>query len=93
MPPVDGLGEVLEQRAEGILEGNTGSLAGAGIEVEREGAGGSSPASEIIGEAADGGYDMIILGRHGHGFFKDFLIGSVSDRVVRHAACPVLVVH
>ena len=92
MPPVDGLGEVLEQRAEGILEGNTGSLAEAGIEVERKVLVGS-PASEIIGEAADGGYDMIILGRHGHGFFKDFLIGSVSDRVVRHAACPVLVVH
>ncbi len=51
MPPVDGLEEVLEQRAEGILEGNTGSLAGAGIEVERKVLVGN-PASEIIGEAA-----------------------------------------
>lgn len=92
MPPVEDLGEVLEQRAEGILEGNTGSLEEAGIKVERKVLVGS-PASEIIAEAESGGYDMVIIGRHGHGFFKNFLIGSVSDRVVHHASCPVLVVH
>ena len=92
MPPMEDLGEVLEQRAEGILDENAGSLEEAGIGVERKVLTGS-PASMIISEAGEGGYDLVIMGRHGHGFFKDFLIGSVSDRVVRHAPCPVLVVH
>ncbi len=92
MPPVEGLEEALEQRAEGILEAAAASLVEAGFEPERKVLVGS-PASEIIGEAANGGYDMVVMGRHGRGFLKGFLIGSVSDRVVRHAPCPVLVVH
>ena len=36
--------------------------------------------------------DLIIVGTHGHGAFHRFLIGSVAERVMRTAPCPVLTV-
>jgi nucleotide-binding universal stress UspA family protein len=37
--------------------------------------------------------DVIIVGSHGRSGLKRMLLGSVSEHVVRHAPCPVLVVH
>ena len=37
--------------------------------------------------------DLIITGTHGRGPVKHFLMGSVAERVVRTATCPVLTVH
>ena len=51
-----------------------------------------NPAEEIINAGDEGGYDLILVGSTGaHGAMR-FLMGSVSDRVVRHASRPVLVV-
>jgi nucleotide-binding universal stress UspA family protein len=36
--------------------------------------------------------DVIVVGSHGRGAIARILLGSVSDQVVRHAPCPVLVV-
>ena len=36
--------------------------------------------------------DLIIVGTHGRGAVKQFLMGSVAERVVRTAPCPVLAV-
>ncbi len=36
--------------------------------------------------------DLVVVGTHGHTGLMHVLIGSVAERVVRHAACPVLVV-
>ncbi len=48
---------------------------------------------ESIVEAANAEHaDLIVVGSHGRGTVGRFLIGSVSDHVVRHAPCPVLVV-
>lgn len=46
----------------------------------------------IVQEAENWGADLIIVGSHGRGFWGRMLIGSVSDAVVRHAPCSVLVV-
>ncbi len=51
-----------------------------------------NPAEEIINAAADGGFDVIVVGIRGRSAVRRFLIGSVADRVVRHASIPVLVV-
>jgi nucleotide-binding universal stress UspA family protein len=37
--------------------------------------------------------DVIVVGSHGRTGLKRMLLGSVSEHVVRHAPCPVLVVH
>ncbi len=51
------------------------------------------PAAEaIINVAAVRHCDLIIMGSRGLSTFQGLLLGSVSDRVVRHARCPVLVV-
>lgn len=50
------------------------------------------PASAIL-EHAEGETDpMVIMGRRGHGSVRELLVGSVSQRVVHHATCPVTVV-
>jgi nucleotide-binding universal stress UspA family protein len=49
------------------------------------------PGSAIVAEAKRWNADVIIIGSHGHGFLGRMLLGSVSDFVVHHAACSVLV--
>lgn len=51
-----------------------------------------NPAEEIINAAADGRFDIILVGIRGMSAARRFLIGSVAERVVRHATVPVLVV-
>jgi nucleotide-binding universal stress UspA family protein len=50
------------------------------------------PAEEIIKEARDGGYDLIVLGSHGLSNFEEFLLGSVSTDVVNQSKVSVLIV-
>ena len=50
------------------------------------------PGESIVDAAVSEAADMIIVGSHGRGAVGRFLIGSVSDHVVRNAPCPVLVV-
>jgi nucleotide-binding universal stress UspA family protein len=51
-----------------------------------------TPYREIIQTADDKQIDLIILGTHGRSGVRHFLVGSTTERVVRHAHCPVLVV-
>ena len=50
------------------------------------------PGEQIIQEAKRDRCDMIVIGSHGHGAVYQLLVGSVTDRVLRHSPCPVLVV-
>ena len=50
-----------------------------------------APAAEIAGYAETVGADLIVLPSHGRTGMKRLLIGSVAERVVRFAHCPVLV--
>ncbi|HEX2689036.1 MAG TPA: universal stress protein [Kofleriaceae bacterium] len=46
----------------------------------------------LVQEAAsDPAYDMIVVGTHGRTGIEHVLVGSVAEKVVRHAPCPVLV--
>ncbi len=49
-------------------------------------------AEEIVGLASEERADLIVIGTHGRGGMKRVLLGSVADRVVRLASCPVLTV-
>jgi nucleotide-binding universal stress UspA family protein len=50
-----------------------------------------SPGPAVCDFAAQVAAGVIIAGTHGRGGFKRALLGSVSDHIVRHAPCPVLV--
>jgi len=52
----------------------------------------ADPASDIIEVAKKWSADMIVMGSHGRGRLGGLVLGSVSQAVLHHAPCPVLVV-
>jgi nucleotide-binding universal stress UspA family protein len=51
-----------------------------------------SPSLEIVRYATEQRIDLIVIGTHGRGPIGHILLGSVAERVVRRAPCPVLTV-
>jgi nucleotide-binding universal stress UspA family protein len=50
------------------------------------------PSAAIVTYARDASIDLIVMGTHGRGAIAQLLMGSVAERVVRIAPCPVLTV-
>ena len=50
------------------------------------------PGETIVAAAEAEDIDLILVGAHGRGPIAQFLMGSVSEHVARHAPCPVLIV-
>ena len=50
------------------------------------------PADSIAEYAKAGKFDLIVMGTHGRGGLSHIFMGSVAERVVRKAPCPVLTV-
>ncbi len=74
-----------------LLEPYIDLLRRAGIKAEPEVLEGPPPKA-ILGVAETRGADLIVLGSRGLGALRGLLLGSVSERVVRLAKCPVLIV-
>jgi nucleotide-binding universal stress UspA family protein len=74
----------LEKQVEEIVS-TGGSVARAHLRMGR-------PDEEIVLLGEETGADLIVMGSRGVGGIRRALMGSVSDSVVRHAHCPVLVV-
>jgi nucleotide-binding universal stress UspA family protein len=53
---------------------------------------GRQSAAGIVAMLERFGCDLIVVGSHGHGRLRRLLRGSLTDEIVRHARCPVLVV-
>jgi universal stress protein A len=51
-----------------------------------------SAAAEIVDAAKEAAIDLIVIGTHGRGGLAHLLLGSVAEKVVRSAPCPVLTV-
>ncbi len=51
-----------------------------------------APASAIVNHARDNAIDLIVMGTHGRHGMAHLLLGSVAERVVRTASCPVLTI-
>ena len=82
------LTDALREEAQAGLERTARALGG---KVDRRIEYGD-PAAEIVRVAGDEGYAVVVVGSHGSGFVKRVLLGSVSQHVMHHAPCPVLVV-
>jgi nucleotide-binding universal stress UspA family protein len=50
------------------------------------------PAHAIVEHAQNGGFDLIVMGTHGRTGMSHVVMGSVAERVLRKAPCPVLTV-
>lgn len=50
-----------------------------------------TPAKEIVGLASEATADILVIGTHGRSGVGRWLLGSVAEKVVRYAPCPVLV--
>jgi nucleotide-binding universal stress UspA family protein len=49
-------------------------------------------AVEIVEQARDMNADLVVVGTHGRSGFERFVLGSVAEKVLRKASCPVLTV-
>jgi nucleotide-binding universal stress UspA family protein len=67
------------------------TLAAIDVEAERRIVAGD-PGRAIAQVAADGDFDLIVMGSHGRGLVQRVLVGSVSHWVLHNAATPVMVV-
>jgi nucleotide-binding universal stress UspA family protein len=81
----------VKTEAEKALEDHAAKLRPKGITVEIEVTEGY-PATAIEEEAVRHKADLIVIGTHGHTGLKHLLLGSVAERVVQKAPCPVLTV-
>ncbi len=50
------------------------------------------PVQEIVSESNEGDYDLVVMGKHGHGLIDGLLLGSVARGVVQKCTKPVLTV-
>jgi len=81
----------VKKEADQTLGRYAGELRKKGLDVEaivREG----YPATAIVDEAASQNADLIVIGTHGLSGLKHLLLGSIAERVVQKAPCPVLAV-
>jgi nucleotide-binding universal stress UspA family protein len=85
---------VLEQaqsEAQQFLEGRAEELRAEGAKIVDTHLRTGEPDKEIIRLSEEIGATMIVMGSRGLGAVRRALMGSVSDSVVRHAHCPVIV--
>jgi len=95
-PPVDvavlpiDMGKLLDEAAKS-LEREEARVREAGVSVTSTTLVGR-PDAEIVDHATKTGADVIVMGTHGRTGLGRVLLGSVAERVVKHARCPVLIV-
>jgi len=95
LPDTTELEKVAREQAEKVVEATTAKLqgffGGKSVDISSDVLFGS-PDSRIVETAEELAADMIVIGSHGYKRWERLLLGSVSDSVVHHAHCSVLVV-
>ena len=87
----DGLAQTARQSLQVSLEAFVAPIRAAGLGVEtslREG----YVVSSILDDATTIDADLMVVGTHGYGGFDRFVLGSVTEKLLRKSSCPVLVV-
>lgn len=90
--PTAELSEKIRQEAATALRGEARRIEGAGRPVEVRVVE-SSPAEGIASEAGSLGADLVVIGTRGRTGLEHVLLGSVAERTIRIAPCPVVTVN
>ncbi|MDW5299229.1 MAG: universal stress protein [Sedimentibacter sp.] len=91
-PEMKKLKEKLKENEKKMMDSIIDSLDTSDITISKKIASGI-PYEEILREASEGNYDLIVMGQRGYSKIKRFFVGSVTYRVISDASCPVLTVH
>ena len=83
---------LMEERTRATLKELVVGIEASGGKVAESHLGIGRPDAEIVEKAEGVGASLIVMGSRGYGPIRQALIGSVSDSVVSHAHCPVMVV-
>jgi len=73
-----------------ILEDGEKRIKTSGVQVEKMLVEGHA-VEEIVRVANQGNFDLIVIGARGVSHMREMLLGSVTDGVMHHVRCPVLV--
>ncbi|HET9553035.1 MAG TPA: universal stress protein [Anaeromyxobacteraceae bacterium] len=84
--------EELADQAKRHLDEWKGIATGLGVASVDAATAVGEPAHEIVAFAKEKGSDLVVVGTHGRTGLQHALMGSVAERVVRKAPCPVLTV-
>ena len=88
---VSKMAEAARELGQRILDDGKQKAKSQSVQVEsvlREG----NTVQEIIRLAKEGNFDLIVMGVRGISKLRELLLGSVSEGVMKHALCPVLIV-
>jgi nucleotide-binding universal stress UspA family protein len=89
---LDDIEKNLREYGDAILKDIENQFRIKGIKIKKlllKGEPGVAITDTIINESCD----LVIMGSRGKSAFKSFLLGSVSDYVLHHSKCPVLIIH
>jgi nucleotide-binding universal stress UspA family protein len=84
--------ETVRREAQGLLDDQVQQIEAAGGKAAQTHVRLGRPVEEIVVLADEIDAGLVVVGSRGLGGIRRLLLGSVSDGVVRHAHCPVLVV-
>jgi nucleotide-binding universal stress UspA family protein len=91
LPLTPELMQNVQHSADLVLDQLRERAVAAGVDTDCKTTFGSTH-TEIIDAAEELGVDLIVIGTHGRGGLSHALLGSVAEKVVRKAPCPVLTV-
>ena len=92
LAPIEEQGQQFEQVARRTLDAEVQKVRAVGGTVAQAHLRMGTPAEEIVELAEELDAGFVVVGSRGAGRLRRALLGSVSESVVRHAHCPVLVV-
>jgi nucleotide-binding universal stress UspA family protein len=82
--------EFAEKQGRAKLDALVADCARQGLKIRRAISERGRPSDVVVDVAKRGNYDLLTIATHGRTGFNRVLLGSVAERIVRHAPCPVL---
>ena len=83
--------EQLDQNGELALDATLTGIDSEGVVIQKRVESGH-PVTIIIDQIKKDNIDLVIMGSHGYGAIAGSVLGSVSQRVLQKASCPVLII-